>query len=302
MAAARARSDKTVQWAHPDWPIQVAFNQGSSALVLGRPATCQQVTRTVQEASRLAGIIELLKAHDFRRGAAREISHLDVSLVGNDVYTVGACLGHSTRTTARGVTALYVGGIQKDTWRPRLASSFVDPFEPLPLAAPFKPKRKRPEDTVAWAEEHGLDSSTRSARKKIIVAMDCEAKATWAKQAGGNAPLMESIASMPNLGATVQALTSQTLACRKPLRQWSDGEINQARTTAAAAGLPKSDRKPLRPRLGSCAESPIFVQDDDDEYPIEVRDTLSSAICGRNPNPTINYGKPPHFRTNVPNV
>ncbi|KAF2431218.1 hypothetical protein EJ08DRAFT_660099 [Tothia fuscella] len=96
----------------------------------------------VKSLSRQAGITTSITPHDFRRGVAREISH--ISNVQPDYDSAAAVLGHSNSVKESGVTAKYVGRAVNTAVNQRLRNQqFAGTIDPdlLLSTVPFKPTR-----------------------------------------------------------------------------------------------------------------------------------------------------------------
>lgn len=113
-----ARSDRTVQWAHPEWPLHPQFYAHGSGVKPDRPAFVLQFTNSLQAAAATAGIDVKLRAHDIRRGAARDASKLP-STSTQGLEGARVLLAHSHGSMLSGVTEEYVGPSTTSSWEQR---------------------------------------------------------------------------------------------------------------------------------------------------------------------------------------
>jgi hypothetical protein len=113
-----ARPDRTIQWKHPQWPLHPQFYAHGSGVKSDKPAFVVQFTKSLQAAATTAGIDVKLRAHNIRRGAAREASKLP-STGTQGLEGARTLLAHSHGTMLRGVTEEYVGPSTSSSWEQR---------------------------------------------------------------------------------------------------------------------------------------------------------------------------------------
>jgi hypothetical protein len=132
-----------------------------------------------------AGFIAELRAHDLRRGAARDAANLKKPITGHATQAVAASLGHSENSHARGVTAKYVGSIAEAVWTKRVEEDIRDSFEDDGMAESFVGKRRMllPSQVTQLCGEAHLDPSISSNRRKAARWQREEAVKDWARGA-----------------------------------------------------------------------------------------------------------------------
>lgn len=160
------RVDKTVQWRYPDRPVLPSMSQDNPAfLIWDKPAPALQLLLTTKEIGMVAGVLEELRSHDWRRGAARDLAYLPGPIQGAGNPAVAKALGHSRHTLGRGITDDYIGFIEEDLYEKRVANGFKGRRDPL-LGEPFKKVKLAPDEITKYCVENGWETQDKVARKR----------------------------------------------------------------------------------------------------------------------------------------
>lgn len=114
LANANSRVDKTVQWAHPEYPVMPAIASSKTFLNWTEPATAQQLRLTVRQMGLIGGVLVPLTVHDARRGSCRDLANLPSEIKGTANPGVARAMGHTRTSLSKGVTDSYVGPISID--------------------------------------------------------------------------------------------------------------------------------------------------------------------------------------------
>lgn len=119
--ASKGRPSHRLVWAYPERPVICAIAGFSRELNLDMASPYQASADTLDEASLLAGIVQKLRPHDIRRGAAREAAHLGLLNSSAAVEQARLTIGHSLNTarTSNGETEEYIGVIDSEVWDKR---------------------------------------------------------------------------------------------------------------------------------------------------------------------------------------
>lgn len=136
------------------------FYKGGSSLVLDRPAGHEQLTKSLRELCDISGITTMLRSHDIRRGAGREVALLPQTQVNVSTATtsVASALGHKPKTMAIGVTQDYIGDTYSDEYSRRVENAFAPVYtdhlqSTCGVQAATEGFRKRKIDSKAVDEE-----------------------------------------------------------------------------------------------------------------------------------------------------
>jgi hypothetical protein len=99
VAAALADPRGFVRRAFPEWPALLDINHHH--LDFSRAAGIYQQLRTLNNAATLSGVSQRLVTHDIRRGSSSDNAVLKP---GSRVASAAQALGHSRRSTDKGIT------------------------------------------------------------------------------------------------------------------------------------------------------------------------------------------------------
>lgn len=181
----RTDPQKTLPWAHPQWPLLCAMTGHGAGLVPDYRAHGYQITLSVKSAAETAGIAVHVVAHDMRRGYFRDLAHLPKNAIQGAATTeLAQAGGHSEKALARGVTAEYAGGISNDLHAVRTAAP-KRPNDPRALThdpdRPFKKPRPTKKMLDLQCEKMGLPPKPQSSRRQARKALTAAAKDAWAK-------------------------------------------------------------------------------------------------------------------------
>jgi hypothetical protein len=174
---ALARADLTVQW-NPialDRPVLCAFGADRRSLCPERPASVRQLLHTIRKAGLNAVVAARLMPHDSRRGGASEIARVSPQLVepGLADLSVAHILGHGSEAFRRRTTQEYVGALEVDHWRVRLAADLPENGN-APLIAPVPMQRTATTTAVidCYMDEQAMDKTNKTQRGRAA-ASDC---------------------------------------------------------------------------------------------------------------------------------
>lgn len=213
---ATQRRDKTIYWVYPKRPVLCAFGQMGASVQPYKPAGNHQLTHTMAEAGPKAGFLARTRAHDLRRGAARDTANLSHPIKGYATPAVAALIGHSENSHMRGTTAAYVGSLEEDVWSRRVEENFDDSFQIDVTDESFVKRRKIGNlDLTEMCEIAGLDPLDVKNRRRVSnmhYEQTLEGWSTAAKNApirrGTTVPSSGIITSPPPPFPGVQLLTS----------------------------------------------------------------------------------------------
>ncbi|KFZ23385.1 hypothetical protein V502_02138 [Pseudogymnoascus sp. VKM F-4520 (FW-2644)] len=179
LEATAARRDKTVQWAPGRGRSPVLCSFKGHWVDVDKPANTHQPKLLIRGEGLNAGLLAPIRAHDVRRGAARDIAHLPERSMGLATGMVADAMGHTEATRAAGVTKRYVGYTRTDNWAQRVDARFNDPFGVTVAPAPFKHKRR---SRIEWLQIYanaGVDKSNRNETLKIRLKVRKEEERIW---------------------------------------------------------------------------------------------------------------------------
>jgi len=185
IAHTRQRKNHTVLWSFPERPVHCAFTTNGAALIPDKPAGNHQLTHTMAQAGLVAGVLCRLRAHDLRRGAARDTANLKSKAKGAPSKGATAVLGHSFNSTNMPLTAHYVGALADDLWTKRINENFDDPIYEMEEAEnPYQRKFQalRPQQIVQTCRTEGLDENNPLQRKEASKLCQKRRQADWADQ------------------------------------------------------------------------------------------------------------------------
>jgi hypothetical protein len=191
VVAARKRKDKKVVWTKPGWPVLLAIGSAAASLCEGKPAAGGQLNRTVQLASIAAGLIGVVRSHDLRRGAARDVARIRAPLKTIATDTVATVLGHSERARQAGLTQNYVGAASETRWAERLdienediENADIENNDPFGLQFASTPMQKRRLPTEALTKEildRELDPRSKKVRRRVAWDVKRQELTNWTK-------------------------------------------------------------------------------------------------------------------------
>ncbi|KAI6788227.1 hypothetical protein KC361_g9166 [Hortaea werneckii] len=122
-----ARTDRQVEWLYPSRPVLASIDQRSEAMIhidLDKPAGAQQLLRSTKEMGVLAGMLDRAYTHAIRLGHARDIAQLPTNApVGYNTDHVRQSLGHTAKSSYKGVTDNYIGGLHTEVYTLRAQHS-----------------------------------------------------------------------------------------------------------------------------------------------------------------------------------
>lgn len=117
------RSDRTIQWTHPNEPVICRIHDKTKRLVLGSAANAYQPRRSIRLIGKISGFSQRITFHALRHGAAAEAAQLPASSF--NLQNAHQILHHSHKTTASGITDHYAGPNEVDFLSARNKSSRV---------------------------------------------------------------------------------------------------------------------------------------------------------------------------------
>lgn len=144
----------------------------------------QQTTGILAHAALKAGLAARIRSHDLRRGAARDMSMLNLDTTeGLPTEVVPQGLGLSLNAHKAGVTQLYIGDAIGDLYTKRVKKDWQDSFGLPTTDSDFYRPRKRtaPSDITAFCEQQGLDPTNSEARQTASLQIRTEEQETWRK-------------------------------------------------------------------------------------------------------------------------
>ncbi|KAI7280603.1 hypothetical protein KC345_g4644 [Hortaea werneckii] len=115
-----ARSDRTIVWRFPNWPVLSTLTR--QRCQLEHPASAKQVSDTLQSMAIVAGIVDRVHGHALRLGHANDVANLPSRLTdgaSTSLDVVRQSLGHSYEAQYSGLTEGYSGGTSLDFYNLR---------------------------------------------------------------------------------------------------------------------------------------------------------------------------------------
>ncbi|KPM36938.1 hypothetical protein AK830_g9628 [Neonectria ditissima] len=185
MAAVRARPSRAIVWSEPDFPVFCALIKGKSlTLDFAKPAGPNFGKAAIDHGARVTGMIVRPLTHDIRRGAAREISYLDVQGPTPNKERVRAALNHGKDSFDVGVTDSYIGGDATDWWELRLKARPLTGMQHLIefADAPYRPPKHTANEIDELCAKFKLDPKNPSARMKAATWNRRDHRAAWVKE------------------------------------------------------------------------------------------------------------------------
>jgi predicted transcriptional regulator len=133
---ASARSDHQVKWLYPSRPVLAAIALTPSRHVdLEKPADAKQLLNNVKEMGVVSGMLDRAYMHAIRLGSARDVAQLPQdATTGYNTDHVRQSLGHTVKSTNKGVTDVYIGGSHVETYNQRAQHS-IQPKGKVPRFA-----------------------------------------------------------------------------------------------------------------------------------------------------------------------
>lgn len=184
LAVVQATPNRTVQWLRPSDPVVPAVHRHKHGFLdFSKPANPMQVTSTLRAAGLLAGVLVPLQSHDIRAGASRDVSKLPPDAIkGVAGVAVAKVLGHTPKTTSKGLTDDYVGGIDTAVNALVAKNAKADRVAPKIGRNPYVKRRIPPAEIDEFCEEHGLDPSVSTHRRKATLSMHQQDQDRWAEE------------------------------------------------------------------------------------------------------------------------
>jgi hypothetical protein len=118
----------------------------------------------------VAGVLAKIRAHDWRRGGAKDIANLKSKIPGVADDTVARGIGQSRIILGKGINDNYVGSIKADLYTARVESGYQSRHAPL-LGALFNKAKLDPEALITHCAELGIEPSKsrlQTARRHLI--------------------------------------------------------------------------------------------------------------------------------------
>ncbi|KAK3701890.1 hypothetical protein LTR37_015201 [Vermiconidia calcicola] len=116
---ANSTPSRRLIWKYPKRPVLAATKIGSQAIrcYLDEPAGGHAARRTLKDMGLISGVLTRMYPHALRRGAARDLRSIkDITAGTTSVENVGRILNHTARATFNGVTDMYTGDLEVDTY------------------------------------------------------------------------------------------------------------------------------------------------------------------------------------------
>jgi hypothetical protein len=146
-----------------------------------KPASTKQLLLTTKHMGLVGGVLADVVAHDWRRGAARDVANMKLpsdGMLGVADAGVARTLGQTRRSLSGGVTDRYVGDIEADVYTPRVEQLFHSRKQPA-IGAPFKKPRLRKEEVDEYCRDNAIDPSSSSGRQRAMRALHSQKKSDW---------------------------------------------------------------------------------------------------------------------------
>jgi hypothetical protein len=179
------RNNRTVLWRFPKRPVLCALSSVGGSILVDKPAGNHQLSSIMSQATLAAGLLGQFRAHDLRRGAARDTANLSGKLKGSADKMTAAVLGHNESAANRSLTAHYVGGVVHDTWTKRVDENFNDPVYDIPNAdSPYQRKFQAftADEITEACLSKGLRTVAQKDRKRGAQLLEKRRQAEWADQ------------------------------------------------------------------------------------------------------------------------
>ena len=281
------RPSRKMLWKKPSDPLFYGKTIGG-LLDFTKPAGAVQQLSIVRRAAELAGMCDIPRTHDVRRGAAADLTEIKLTTTSTD--TVRKALGHTYAAMHRGTTDAYAGRNKTDLWALRVDQprgeheSVVDPFGLTIAPTPFKKRKVNTHDVDGYCDANALDKTNTAHRQRAATALRGQQKQQWvAYQASlANAPDTTAPSRAPLKDVTnVAAAATGTVPTpkRKPDRV-SDDDVND---TALEGKLGNNgvNEANIDPRLR--AVSQVLVLGDGDAPEATINDDLLQACLDLQP-------------------
>ncbi|MDI1487664.1 MAG: hypothetical protein OHK93_006935 [Ramalina farinacea] len=104
------------------WVAASPHRANAVDVVVDTAANTNQLRHTLSNAGEIAGILSILRTHDVRRGAARDLARIP-DIKGFATPMTAKVLGHTTAAYNNGTTDGYVGAAQDDIYLKRVAEA-----------------------------------------------------------------------------------------------------------------------------------------------------------------------------------
>jgi hypothetical protein len=151
------RADRTVQWIYPKRPVLCKIPRGSAETTFNEPAPANQLSNTLVEMGLAAGVLDRITSHALRYGAIRDTVHIKKTVAGLQEHLAAMVAGHSNSSKHRGVTRMYIGGVQTTVYNLRAEEKFNDKLAPKFAVSPMKMRGNTTAEIDDYLEQHGLD-------------------------------------------------------------------------------------------------------------------------------------------------
>ncbi|KAK5560066.1 hypothetical protein LTR46_001816 [Exophiala xenobiotica] len=92
--AAAQRGDRTLMWRDANLPLLAAINLHTNTLNFSRPATPQQISRTLEKMGQIASYHDHITSHDLRRVSAINLARLDPTIFKTSSTGTARAMGH----------------------------------------------------------------------------------------------------------------------------------------------------------------------------------------------------------------
>lgn len=186
ISQARARRDKTIVWSKSalEWPLQPSFTRIGLAIVPDNAAATAQLTKTLSQASDLAGLLKRPKPHDLRRGAVRDVVYTQgVQAINEDL--AAQVLNHTSKSKQNGLSMKYVGHAKEPNYTKRV-EQFADGDEEKVFGmdfagSTFKKRRLNPCEITDFCNKNQLDASNAKVRQEAARTMHSQMRKDWAE-------------------------------------------------------------------------------------------------------------------------
>lgn len=156
-------SDSRVRWKYPDRPLICSHSQRTGTLV-NEPISVAQLNQNLQDMATQAGLASRVTTHAIRRGALRDLTHLPEPLTIANRLGAAMLAGHSKHAFNSGVTDMYIGGIQTDTFKLRVNNrDWEDEMRPT-FGPPNELQRLRPHETTVYMEAKSMQTESPNER------------------------------------------------------------------------------------------------------------------------------------------